>query len=108
VTAVAELPRPIGYVLGGGASLGAIQVGMLQALSEHDIVPDLVAGTSVGSLNGAALARGPNRWPRPPRPGGQRAPDTGPKSLSQGPSALDRASSSAASWWGAWARHHST
>jgi NTE family protein len=59
VTGVAGLPRPVGYVLGGGASLGAIQVGMLQALSEHDIVPDLVAGTSVGSLNGAALALDP-------------------------------------------------
>ncbi len=59
MTTVAELPRPIGYVLGGGASLGAIQVGMLQALSEHGVVPDLVAGTSVGSLNGAALARDP-------------------------------------------------
>jgi NTE family protein len=59
VTGIAGLPRPIGYVLGGGASLGAMQVGMLQALSEHDIVPDLVAGTSVGSLNGAALALDP-------------------------------------------------
>jgi NTE family protein len=54
-----ELPRPIGYVLGGGGSLGAIQVGMLQALSEHDVAPDLVAGTSVGSLNGAVLALDP-------------------------------------------------
>jgi hypothetical protein len=45
VTAVAELPRPIGDVLGGGER-GAIQVGMLQALSAHDSVPDLVAGTS--------------------------------------------------------------
>jgi NTE family protein len=51
VTAVAVLPRSIAYVLGGGAILGAIQVGMLQALSEHDVAPDLVAGTSVGSLN---------------------------------------------------------
>jgi NTE family protein len=59
VTDISELPRPIGYVLGGGASLGAIQVGMLQALSEHDVAPDLVAGTSVGSLNGAALALDP-------------------------------------------------
>jgi predicted acylesterase/phospholipase RssA len=33
---IADLPRPVGYVLGGGGSLGAIQVGMLQALSEHD------------------------------------------------------------------------
>ena len=39
-----RLPRPIGFVLGGGGSLGAIEVGMLQALSEHDLLPDLVAG----------------------------------------------------------------
>ena len=53
------LPRPVGYVLGGGASLGAIQVGMLQALSEFEVTPDLVAGTSVGSLNGAVIAADP-------------------------------------------------
>ncbi len=57
---VEDLPRPIGYVLGGGGSLGAIQVGMLQALSERDVQPDLVAGTSVGSINGAVLASDPN------------------------------------------------
>jgi hypothetical protein len=45
-------------MLGGGVSLGAIQVGMFQALSELDMVPDL-AGTSVGSVNGAALALDP-------------------------------------------------
>jgi NTE family protein len=56
---LAELSRPLGYVLGGGASLGAMQVGMLQALSEHHIAPDLVAGTSVGSLNGAVVALDP-------------------------------------------------
>ncbi len=56
---VSSLPRPVGYVLGGGGSLGAIQVGMLQALAEHDIAPDVVAGTSVGSLNGAVLALDP-------------------------------------------------
>nr|WP_307789526.1 patatin-like phospholipase family protein [Mycolicibacterium baixiangningiae] len=49
----------MGYVLGGGGGLGAIQVGMLQALSEHDVGPDLVAGTSVGSLNGAVAAADP-------------------------------------------------
>ena len=47
---IADLPRPVGYVLGGGGSLGAIQVGMLQALAEHDIAPDLVASTSVSPL----------------------------------------------------------
>jgi NTE family protein len=56
---LADLPRPVGYVLGGGGSLGAVQVGMLQALSEHDIVPSVVAGTSVGSLNGAVVALDP-------------------------------------------------
>ncbi|MBC6449978.1 patatin-like phospholipase family protein [Actinokineospora xionganensis] len=52
-----DLPRPIGFVLGGGGSLGAIQVGMLRALAERDIMPDLVTGTSVGSLNGALIAQ---------------------------------------------------
>jgi NTE family protein len=46
-------------VLGGGGSLGAVQVGMLQALGERDLAPDVVAGTSVGSLNGAVVAREP-------------------------------------------------
>ncbi|HEX3782860.1 MAG TPA: patatin-like phospholipase family protein [Pseudonocardiaceae bacterium] len=55
------LPRPIGFVLGGGGSLGAIQVGMLRALAEHDLAPDLVVGTSVGSVNGALLALDPAR-----------------------------------------------
>jgi len=54
-----SLPRPVGFVLGGGASFGAVQVGMLQALSEIGLAPDLVVGTSVGSVNGAFLARDP-------------------------------------------------
>lgn len=56
---IADLPRPVGFVLGGGGSLGAIQIGMLQALGEHGVVPDLVAGTSIGSINGAVLALDP-------------------------------------------------
>lgn len=43
-------------VLSGGGSLGAVQVGMLQALSEHGITPDLLIGTSVGALNAAYIA----------------------------------------------------
>lgn len=54
-----DLPRPVGFVLGGGGSLGAIQVGMLQALAEQRITPDLVVGTSVGSINGAVVAFDP-------------------------------------------------
>jgi NTE family protein len=47
---------PTAFVLGGGGSLGAVQVGMLRALLELDIRPDFVVGTSIGSLNGAYLA----------------------------------------------------
>lgn len=54
-----RLPRPVGFVLGGGGSLGAIQVGMLQAVAEQQITPDLVVGTSVGSINGAVVALDP-------------------------------------------------
>ena len=54
------LPGPIGFVLGGGASFGAVQVGMLQALAEVGLRPDLVVGTSVGSVNGALLAEDPS------------------------------------------------
>jgi len=56
---IADLPRPVGYVLGGGGSLGAVQIGMLQALGEREVPPDIVAGTSVGALNGAVLALEP-------------------------------------------------
>jgi NTE family protein len=48
------------YVLGGGGVLGAVEVGMLRALLERDLVPDLVLGTSVGALNGAMVARQPD------------------------------------------------
>ena len=48
------------FVLGGGGVLGAVEVGMLRALLERDIVPDLVLGTSVGALNGALVAREPD------------------------------------------------
>ncbi|HUR75920.1 MAG TPA: patatin-like phospholipase family protein, partial [Sporichthya sp.] len=44
------------FVLGGGGMLGAAEVGMLQALAEHGVEPDLVLGTSVGAINGAAYA----------------------------------------------------
>jgi NTE family protein len=47
------------FVLGGGGVLGAVEVGMLQALLERGVAPDLVLGTSVGALNGALVARDP-------------------------------------------------
>ncbi len=51
-------PR-IAFVLSGGGNLGAIQVGMLRALAERDVTPDVVLGCSIGALNGAAYAAEP-------------------------------------------------
>src|ERR1700742_1612132 len=48
------------FVLGGGGVLGAHEVGMLRALNEAQIRPDLVAGTSVGAINGAFVAADPD------------------------------------------------
>ena len=47
------------FVLGGGGILGAGEVGMLRALLERDIRPDLVVGTSIGAFNGALVAQQP-------------------------------------------------
>ena len=47
------------FVLGGGGVLGAHEVGMLQALSQAGIRPDVIVGTSVGAINGAFVAADP-------------------------------------------------
>jgi NTE family protein len=52
----------VAFVLSGGASLGASQAGMLEALYEHGIRPDLLVGTSAGAINAAFIAS------RPPTP----------------------------------------
>lgn len=46
------------FVLAGGGSLGAGQVGMLKARA--GIVPDCVVGASVGAINGAYYAAAPD------------------------------------------------
>lgn len=53
-------PRPLTFVLSGGGSYGAVQVGMIRALVEAGVTPDLVVGSSVGSLNGAVVAADPD------------------------------------------------
>jgi NTE family protein len=54
---VARVHRPrTAFVLSGGASLGALQVGMLSALYEHGVAADLLVATSVGALNAAFVA----------------------------------------------------
>lgn len=50
-------PR-IGLALGGGAARGWAHIGVIHALHENGIEPEIVAGTSIGALVGAAYAAG--------------------------------------------------
>jgi NTE family protein len=56
----AQAPRPvrIGLALGGGAARGFAHIGVIKALEAQGIVPDIVAGTSAGSVVGALYAAG--------------------------------------------------
>lgn len=47
------------FVLGGGGRWGAVEVGMLRALAEAEVRPDLVLGTSIGAFNGSVVADDP-------------------------------------------------
>jgi NTE family protein len=50
------------FVLSGGGSLGASQAGMVQALYERGVRPDLLVGTSARAVNAGLIAS------RPPTP----------------------------------------
>ena len=55
------LRRPrVGLALGGGAARGFAHIGVIQALEESGLAPDLVVGTSAGSLVAALYASGKN------------------------------------------------
>jgi NTE family protein len=47
------------FVLAGGGSLGAVEVGMLHALCERGVRPDFIVGASAGAINGASFAADP-------------------------------------------------
>lgn len=53
-------PPRTAFVLGGGGLLGAAEIGMLHALDDAGIVPDVVLGTSIGAINGALFAAMPS------------------------------------------------
>jgi NTE family protein len=57
---VLKVPKPprIGLALGGGAARGFAHIGIIQVLEENGIKPDLVVGTSAGSLVAALYASG--------------------------------------------------
>lgn len=50
--------RQKALVLSGGGGRGAYHVGVLRFLEEHEWFPDIVSGTSIGAVNGAAIASG--------------------------------------------------
>jgi NTE family protein len=65
VPAVPAVPPPprkirIGLALGGGAARGFAHIGVIKALEAQGIVPDIVVGTSAGSVVGALYASGYN------------------------------------------------
>ena len=52
-------PERTAIVLGGGGVRGAVEIGMIRAILEAGIRPDLVVGTSIGAINGAMIAKDP-------------------------------------------------
>ncbi|HSB02625.1 MAG TPA: patatin-like phospholipase family protein [Anaerolineales bacterium] len=50
------MKKSLAFVLGGGGSRGAMQVGALRALLEAGFKPDLLVGTSIGAVNAVGLA----------------------------------------------------
>ena len=53
------MPRKkIGLALSGGGARGFAHIGVLKVFAEHSITFDMIAGTSAGSIIGAALAAG--------------------------------------------------
>jgi NTE family protein len=61
-----RVERKVAFVLSGGANRGALQVGALLALLEHNVRPRILVGTSIGAVNAAFLAINPTldgaRW----------------------------------------------
>lgn len=59
-TATPQQPVKIALALGGGAARGFAHIGVIKALEAQGIVPDIVVGTSAGSVVGALYAAGYN------------------------------------------------
>jgi len=49
--------KKVAFVLGGGGSRGAVQVGMMRYLFDQGVRPDIVTGVSIGALNGFFAAQ---------------------------------------------------
>lgn len=57
--ALDQLPTQTVLILQGGGALGAFECGVVRGLEEHHVYPDIVAGVSIGALNGAIIAGNP-------------------------------------------------
>jgi NADPH-dependent 2,4-dienoyl-CoA reductase/sulfur reductase-like enzyme/predicted acylesterase/phospholipase RssA len=55
-----QIPTQNILVLQGGGALGAFECGVVKALEERGIYPDIVAGVSIGAFNAAVIAGNPN------------------------------------------------
>lgn len=55
---IVKPPPKIALVLGGGGTRGFAHIGVIKTLEAQGIVPDIIVGTSVGSVVGALYARG--------------------------------------------------
>ena len=53
-----DKPYKVGYALSGGFIKGFAHLGVMQALLEHDIKPDIISGVSAGALAGVFYADG--------------------------------------------------
>ena len=53
-----NMGKRIGLALGGGSARGLAHIGVIDALEDNGIRPDIIAGTSIGSVVGAAYAAG--------------------------------------------------
>ena len=57
--ALDQMPAQTALILQGGGALGAFECGVVKALEEEKIFPDIVAGVSIGAFNGAIVAANP-------------------------------------------------
>jgi NADPH-dependent 2,4-dienoyl-CoA reductase/sulfur reductase-like enzyme/predicted acylesterase/phospholipase RssA len=56
---LAQVPSQTVIILQGGGALGAFECGVVRALEEEGVYPDIVAGVSIGAFNGAIIAANP-------------------------------------------------
>ncbi len=59
-----RIPTQTALILQGGGALGAFECGVVKALEEQQIYPDIVAGVSIGAFNGAIIASNPGHATR--------------------------------------------